>query len=555
VNDPPNNKPGITRQVTPNQLVVLAAVFFTAFANVAFFRNLASTFAGQPHAWLHLVVLAVALFCLLVLFLLLFSFRPVIKPALILLLLVAAVCAYFMDSYNIVIDREMLVNVAATNGSESGDLLTPRFAMYLLLMALVPAYLVWDLPVARLTAGQAWLARLRIAGIALAMLLAVLLIFGSFFASFVREHKTLRYYTNPLTPIYSVYKFSKRALAGHNQPVREIGTDAAIPPNDFDRELVVMVLGETARADRFSLNGYARKTNPRLEQENVTSFPNVEACGTSTAVSVPCMFDREDRENFSNAKAAATQNVLDVLGHAKVVTLWRDNNSDSKGVADRVQFQDFRSPATNPVCDVECRDEGMLAGLQQWVDSQPEGDLLIVLHQMGSHGPAYYKRYPQAFRKFTPTCDTSQLDNCSQEEVSNTYDNTILYTDHFLAEVIGFLRQNDERFETAMFYASDHGESLGENGLYLHGLPYWMAPESQTGVPMILWLGKNYDAAPEAGMHKIRNLPLNHDFVFHTLLGLFEINTKEHLPGKDVISLARDFAGLDPEHQEQAVLD
>jgi len=538
----------MTRQITPNQLVVLAAVFLTAFANVAFFRNLDGTFGSQPHAWLHMAALGVVLFCLLVVFLLLFSFSRVLKPALIVLLLVSAVCAYFMDSYNVVIDREMLVNVMATNSSESVDLLTPRFLMYVMLMALLPAYLVWDLPIAHLSPAQGWLGRLKLASAALVTLLAVVLIFSSFFASFVREHKGLRYYTNPLTPIYSVYKFSKKGLVANNGQVKEIGQDAAIPVTDLDRELVIMVLGETARADRFSLNGYERKTNPRLEQESVVSFTRVHACGTSTAVSVPCMFDREDRADFSNAEAAETQNVLDVLGHAGVRVLWRDNNSDSKGVADRVQFEDFRSAEVNPLCDVECRDEGMLDGLQDWVDSQDQGDLLVVLHQMGSHGPAYYKRYPEAFRKFTPTCESSQLDQCSQEEISNSYDNTILYTDHFLAEVIALLRRNDEHFETAMYYASDHGESLGENGVYLHGLPYWMAPDSQTEVPMILWFGKNYDAAPEDAVRKIRHVPVNHDFVFHTLLGLFEINTEEHTPTKDVLHLARKFAALPAEH-------
>lgn len=536
------------RQITPNQLVVLAAVFLTAFANVAFFRNLFASFAGQPHAMLHIAALGVVLFCVLVLFLLLFSFRRVIKPAVILLLLVAAVCAYFMDSYNVVIDRDMLANVVATNSAESGDLMTPRFVMYVMLMALVPAYLIWDLPVARLQIGQAWLSRLKLGGSVLLVMLALVLVFSSFFASFVREHKALRYYSNPLTPIYSAYRFGRKAGVKGPVVVKAIGEDAAIPPEDLDRELIIMVLGETARADRFSLNGYSQPTNPRLEQENVISFAHVESCGTATAVSVPCMFDRDDREDFSNEKAAATQNVLDVLEHAGVTVLWRDNNSDSKGVADRVEFEDFRSPELNPLCDVECRDEGMLAGLQEWVDQQPEGDLLVVLHQMGSHGPAYYKRYPDEFRKFTPTCDSSQLDQCSAQEISNSYDNTILYTDHFLAEVISFLRRNDEQFETAMFYASDHGESLGEKGVYLHGLPYWMAPDSQTEVPMILWFGKNYDAVPHQSMRRISDLPINHDWVFHTLLGMFEVSTRVHDATKDVIHQARERLGSPVEY-------
>jgi lipid A ethanolaminephosphotransferase len=190
----------------------------------------------------------------------------------------------------------------------------------------------------------------------------------------------------------------------------------------------------------------------------------------------------------------------------------------------------------------------MLSGLQEYIDSQTEGDIFIVLHQMGSHGPAYYKRYPDEFRVFTPTCDSNQLDSCNQEEISNAYDNTILYTDHFLGEVIALLRANDDHFETAMFYASDHGESLGEDGVYLHGLPYWMAPDAQTAVPMIMWFGKNYvDASPQA-LREIRDTPLTHDFIFHTLLGMFEVTTTEYIEEKDLLHLSREHAGIAREY-------
>lgn len=534
----------IKAQLSTNQLVVLAAVFLASFANVAFFRNLASTFSGHANAGLHLVAVALVLLCVLILFLLLFSFRRLIKPALMGLFLLSSITAYFMDSYNIVIDRDMLVNVFSTNAAESFDLFTPQLLMYVLLMGVVPSWLLWGVPLRPDPAGQAVWVRLKLAGSASVILLAVLLIFSSFFASFVREHKILRYYANPLTPLYAAYQYGKFGMPSQALSLTVIGEDAHIPATDLDSELVIMVLGETARADRFSLNGYERETNPRLEKEDVISFSHVEACGTSTAVSVPCMFDHEDREDFSNTKAAAAQNVLDVLGHASVTVLWRDNNSNSKGVADRVAYEDFRDPAINPVCDTECRDEGMLAGLQDYIDAQPPGDLLIVLHQMGSHGPAYYKRYPQAFRAYTPTCESSQLDSCSQEEIGNSYDNTILYTDHLLAEVIKLLRANDGRYETAMFYASDHGESLGENGVYLHGLPFWMAPDSQTEVPMIVWFGKNYDAASVIAMQSIKDMPLSHDHVFHTLLGLFEISSEVHDETRDLLHLSRVRSGL-----------
>jgi lipid A ethanolaminephosphotransferase len=353
---------------------------------------------------------------------------------------------------------------------------------------------------------------------------------------------------NPLAPAYAVYKAGKSLLAVDDAPLEVIGTDARTPEVDIDRELVIMVVGETARADRFSLNGYERQTNPQLEHEPVVSFSQVDSCGTSTEVSVPCMFSVYGRLAFDGHDGHPTENVLDVLGHAGVNLLWRDNNSNSKGVADRIRNEDYRAPGTNPDCDDECRDDGMLVGLQDYVDSQETGDILIILHQMGSHGPAYYKRYPPEFRKFVPDCESNQLQDCSRAEIDNAYDNTILYTDHFLALVIDFLRSNDARFETAMLYASDHGESLGESGVYLHGMPYWVAPDAQTHVPVILWFGKNYDDVDLEALRQMKNESLSHDNIFHTLLGIFEISSGVYDGHKDLLQKSRDLAGATSEY-------
>ena len=226
-----------------------------------------------------------------------------------------------------------------------------------------------------------------------------------------------------------------------------------------------------------------------MEKEDVINFSNVFSSGTATAVSLPCMFSLFGRGGCNGQKEMSTENLFDVLRHAGISILWRDNNSDSKGVALRVPYQDFKNPQKNSVCDIECRDEGMLTGLQAYIDGKRSGDILIVLHQMGNHGPAYYKRYPESFEKFKPVCKTNQLEKCSREEIGNAYDNAILYTDYFLSKVIALLKANSQGFETGMVYMSDHGESLGENGLYLHGLPYFMAPETQKHIAALMWFG------------------------------------------------------------------
>ena len=178
----------------------------------------------------------------------------------------------------------------------------------------------------------------------------------------------------------------------------------------------------------------------------------------------------------------------------------------------------------------------MLANLQSYIDEKSEGDIFIVLHQMGNHGPAYYKRYTKEFEKFTPTCDTNQLEDCSNEEIGNTYDNVILYTDYFLSEVIGLLKKNDESFQSAMLYVSDHGESLGENGLYLHGMPRFIAPDTQLHVPAIMWFSDNFVNPNIASLQGKQDNSYSHDNVFHTVLGLMEIKTSIYDKKLDIIN-------------------
>lgn len=533
--------PIFSRAVTSNTLVVLVALFITAASNLTFFANILQTYplgaANAPHlASLALVVLAVNALLLAV-----FGFGRLTKPVLILFLVLSSLAAYFMDSYGVIISNEMLRNAAQTNAAETLDLMTGKLILYALFLGVLPAILVARLPLRR----RGWRIELR----ARAGLLAVLTIsivasfmpFSGFYASLIREHKALRGYANPAYFIYSSVRFANETLATKKTTALTIiGADAHIPATDAERELIILVVGETARADRFSINGYGRDTTPYLRDAQAVSFTNLWACGTSTAVSVPCMFSMHGMDKFDLRTAGSRQNLLDVLQHAGVNVLWLDNNSDSKGVASRSQYQNYKLRENNPLCDEECRDEGMLVDLQRTIDSHPKGDIFIVLHQMGNHGPAYFKRYPQAFEKFSPVCKNSDLSQCSNEEIGNAYDNAILYTDYFLGKTIDLLKRNDAKFETALFYLSDHGESLGEKGIYLHGLPRAIAPENQLRVPAIIWLGSGFHDVDKAALEKKRNMHFTHDNLVHTVLGLMEIKTTEYRPELDILDGCRN---------------
>ncbi|MDR2195674.1 MAG: phosphoethanolamine--lipid A transferase, partial [Gallionellaceae bacterium] len=480
----------VSPTLSVTRLILISAFFFTVFYNLAFFRNSHEIYGVSPGGWAFLGSLAVFLFAVTALLLSLLCFRYTTKPVLIFLALGAAAANYFMYRFNIVVDTTMLTNMAKTDTREVADLMSVGFVVQFLLLGVLPAILILRTNIQWQRTGIEIKSRLKLIGGALLLMVLCLAPFTSYYTSFAREHKLLRYYANPVTFVYSGIKFLKGTVAEPSGPRQALGRDARIPAEDVDRELIILVVGEAARADHFSLNGYARDTNPLLARENVISYSDVTSCGTATAYSVPCMFSLIPRENFDLDTAKRRENVLDVLTHAGVQVLWRDNNSDSKGVAAGVTFEDFRDPKLNPVCDVECRDIGMLSGLDDYIAAHPTGDIVIVLHQMGNHGPAYYKRYPKEFEVFTPACQSAELANCTDAEIINAYDNALRYTDYFLAEVIAFLRRHDDRFETAMLYMADHGESLGENGIYLHGLPWLMAPKAQKNPGGIFWFGE-----------------------------------------------------------------
>lgn len=521
-------------KLTQTKLILLTSLFIVTFDNSSFFRHVLEIYPFSLGNIGFLASLFIGLTSVLTLLFTFLSSRFTTKPILILALLVSSLTGYFMNSYNVVIDPIMIQNILQTNVRESTDLLSFTLFVNLFLLGLLPALFIFTTKIKQVPWQKSAITKIRTIGICVATVIVMILCFSKFYTSFFREYKPLRYYTNPTYSVYSVIKYISNRLSNTTKAITPLGEDARISVTDTDRELIILVVGESARADRFSLNGYSRKTNPLLASEDVISLSSVHSCGTSTAYSVPCMFSILGKDQYSDSKGQSTENLLDVLRHAGVNVLWRDNNSSSQGVADRVDFQDYKTSAVNSVCDIECRDEGMLAGLQKYIDGKQKGDILIVLHQMGNHGPAYYKRYPASFEKFKPSCLTNQISECTNEEISNGYDNAILYTDYFLSKVITLLKHNDSLFETAMVYMSDHGESLGEYGVYLHGLPYTMAPEVQKHVATLFWFGENYHINRNSLRLKASQ-DFSHDNLFHTILGMMEVETAVYQQDMDII--------------------
>ena len=523
-------------KMTQVRLILIVAALLTLTGNFTFLEKTILVYPLSEN-WLFVGSLLIWLFVFLSALLLLLCYRHTIKPILIILLMISSIVSYSTNNFGIVFDHNMIANTFETNTTELLDLVSFKSFIYLLFFGLLPSYFVWTTTITKLSLkNQLWQ---RIKAFVIMMFIFVLLIMSFYkpLSSFARENPDLKMYIIPTYYLYSMTKYVGTKFNTSITPFSQIGLDAKINKKENKQRLLVLVLGETARVDRFSLNGYKRQTNPLLEKEEVVSFQNMTSCGTDTSWSVPCMFSSLSRSNYSHSKGKNMSNVLDIVSHSGVEVLWLDNNSDSKGVADRITFEDYRLAGVNPICDDECRDEGMFIGLQDFIDTNPEKDMLVVLHTMGSHGPAYYKRYPDSFEVFLPACQTNQLNECNDEEINNAYDNTIVYTDYVLSKLIALLKSNTKVDESAMFYVSDHGESLGENGIYLHGMPYLIAPDEQKRVAAMMWFNEGFSRSLDIDSIKEKiEVPLSHDNLFHTLLGFMNIETEVYQQDMDIIA-------------------
>ena len=471
------------------------------------------------------------------------NWRWLLKPAITVFFLSAASGAYFMMSYGIVIDSTMITNVVQTDAKEALDLMDWHMLISLVLLGILPSLILWKIPVKPLRLGQ------QIIGNTLTLAISLMVIFGALlaiyqdFSSIMRNHTELRYLINPLNSYYAIGMVASKPFQRDETTLLPLGRDAQTTPlKATDKPtLLLLVLGETARMGNFGINGYDRPTTPELSKENVISLKGVMSCGTSTATSVPCMFSHMGKAGYESRKHNS-ESLIDVLHHAGLAVLWVDNQSGCKGVCERVPQALTKSLLHPTLChNGECFDEIMLHEIDQRIQALPAErrakGVVVVMHQMGSHGPAYYKRVPDQFKKFLPECNSNALQECSREQVVNSFDNTILYTDHFLGQAIQWLKKSEATSAPAMLYVSDHGESLGENNLYLHGLPYRVAPDGQKRVPWITWLSPSFEKQSGLLPTCLKNkaqATLTHDNYFHSVLGLMNISTQAYQAKLDV---------------------
>ena len=461
-----------------------------------------------------------------------FTFRFVLKPFFTVLILTGSIVSYAMLKYGVIFDAGMIQNIVETNSGEAGAYLNGSVALWFLLTGLLPVLVLWSLRIrypARWYQGLA----LRAGALAISLLFigGVASLYYQDYASVGRNNKSLAKEIVPANYVHGLYKYGRDVLFATPIPYQQLGTDARVVARGSKPTLMFLVVGETARSQNYSLNGYGKATNSfTAKEQGVVSFRDVRSCGTATAVSVPCMFSNLTRRGYDDQLASSRDGLLDVLQHAGVSVLWKENDGGCKGVCRNVPTIEILPKSYPALCQGEsCYDEVLL----EWLDQQiagMKGNKLVAFHLMGSHGPTYFRRYPASERVFMPDCPRSDIENCSNEELVNTYDNTIRYTDKVVGLLIDKLKSLESQYDVGLVYLSDHGESLGAMGLYLHGTPYKFAPDDQTRVPLLTWFSPQLQADRQLDMGclaaEASSQRFSHDNLFHSMLGIMDVQTR-----------------------------
>ncbi|MBA6327454.1 phosphoethanolamine--lipid A transferase [Colwellia sp. MB02u-6] len=519
--------------LTTNQLLFFTCCYIALILNLPFLVKTAGVITALgKYNLLFLMSLPIFLLSLSIIIQGLLSFRWLTKPVLITTVMISSLIFYGTISYGIVFDYGMVQNTVETDSAEASSYVNLYAILFFLIFGVIPSLIIYTIKLTYQPCFTELLSRVKMITLSFGTAFLIASVFYSNYASVGRNNKELLGYVTPYKLLDASYKFVINQYFYPPLQFKVLDTAPAIVRDNTRRHVTVMVLGETARAQSFSLNGYVKPTNQYTEKQGVISFSQMSSCGTATAVSVPCMFSRLNKNNYDKRIATAQQNAIDLIHLAGADVLWISNNNGScKGVCSRVKTEQIETDKSNRFCDGEyCYDEALLAPLKNKLKTLSHDNTLIVLHMIGSHGPTYFKRYPKEKSVFTPDCQRSDIQNCSHEQLINTYDNTIAYTDLILSKIINELSGLGKKnvIETSLLYISDHGESLGENGVYLHGLPYAFAPEEQTHVPMIYWTNKIQTDFNSQCLNALAKSPISHDNVFDTLLSIMSVKTSAY---------------------------
>ena len=433
--------------------------------------------------------------------LLLYLTRFVGKIVLLIFFIINAVAIYFVNTYSVILDETMIGNVFNTNYSEASSFFSFSFVLYLLFLGILPAIYIIRTKIIY-EKGKRFLTTSS-----LTLLFIVVLVFAN-----ASNWLWIDKYSKQLGGLAMPWSYVVNAIRYQTHEAKRNAKEILLPDatiQDDEKSVVVLVIGESARRQNFSLYGYEKNTNPLLSQTpNVYHF-DANSCATYTTAGVKCILEHTNTNDLYEI-------LPNYLYRNKVEVVWRTSNWGEPPV--HIKHYQKRD-ALKPLCEGEgCDyDEVLLAGLKEQITSSDNNKVLIILHTSTSHGPSYSKKYPSRFETFTPVCNSVELGNCSRQELINAYDNTIVYTDYILHSIIETLKQLDE-YKSTMLFVSDHGESLGEKNLYMHGVPFSIAPKEQYEIPFIVWVSDD-------SIRLKPNEMLSQNHVFHSVLNFLHVES------------------------------
>ncbi len=535
-----------TFKISSPAITFLMAVFFTFALNLSFWRRMMEGINAEQSVPTGFVVsLPIAMVAVFFILFSVFSFLRIEKIVFLILIPLSAAANYTTYIYGIQIDDNMIANIMETTQTEASSYLNLEFATWFFITGILPFLILLRTKIIRPAFKKDFTAKAVSFGIAVLIMAGIGTLYSLDYMTVMRNNKGVEKHAVPTYYLSSTFKYFKHKYVNDRIPFTVIGEDASLsnPTNNTKKDVMIFVLGETARSQNYELNGYNRATNVHTKGLGVISFQKVRSCGTATAVSVPCLFSFMGREHYKDHIAKKQSNVMDVISKSGLKTLWVENDEGCKDVCNRIPTI-IIDKTEQPFCDGNiCRDDALLNDIDGYISGMKDTGGVIVLHIMGSHGPTYFKRYPEDHRRFKPDCPRSDIQNCTLDEITNTYDNTILFTDFIMAETIKQLKSHEKDINPSLLYVSDHGESLGENGIYLHGMPYGIAPDEQTKVPLIFWTTNTVANAKNLDLDCIEKKAItgefSHDNISHSLLGYMGVSTGLYKPEFDIFASCR----------------
>jgi lipid A ethanolaminephosphotransferase len=434
----------------------------------------------------------------------------------------------------------------STNTNEISDFITLNLFFIVSLLGILPCYLYYFFK--KKGGGVSYSINIRQLLLYKMALIFFTIFFGLtiIFLNFtdfliIRQNKELFEYIPPYNYIKAIIETIKYSFnendKNDNNIIKERGKNinniksnsSTINLITKNKNLIVFIIGESTRSKSINWNGYENNTMEFLDpyRENIINFQNWYSCNTSTFNSIPCIFSYSP--NLSLANMLKSENLIDILKEVNFNLQLKTNNSGCKMCA-----------TIENIVEVET-DEELIENLKDDIANLKAKNNVIFLHFRGSHGTEYYKRYPQEYEKWSPSCKEKELRKCNKESIINSYNNSIRYNMKLVADTIKTL-QEEKNINTALFFVSDHGEAIGDNGFYLHATPLIFTKESVGKVASFMWFSNNFLKELQLNkqcMQDKETEKLTHFNIFHTTLNILKIKNENYNENLDIFKLCK----------------